>query len=274
MRIKQAIDWGVNQLPNSFSPRLDAEVLLAFASKKTRTNLYQIPNTTISPSQLKKYKTLIAKRATSIPIAHITHQKEFFDIIFHVNSNTLIPRPETEAIVTSTMELARNKNITTIYDVGTGCGNIAIALAKNLPNTNIIASDICKRTLQVAKRNVVAYKLENQIKIIHSNLTEHITTAQLIVANLPYVPEHYKVSKDILFEPPKALFAGVDGLDIYKKFFSSKIFKVFRGVCVIELGVKQFELMSNWLAQHFPGITTSPINNIDGTICGLRANFN
>lgn len=273
MKTKTSIDWGVKQLKYSSTPRLDAEVLLAYATKKDKTDLYQNLNKDVLPLQLKKYRLLINQRAKSIPIAHLTGYKEFYNLTFHVNSHTLIPRPETEAMVEKAIAIAKTKNIKKIYDIGTGSGNIAIALAKNLPNIKIIASDICKCALQVAKRNVLNHDLEEQIELIHSNLSEHIKTTKLIVANLPYVPEHYEVSKDILFEPKKALFAGVDGLDLYKKMFGEKLFNKFNGIVLIELGANQYKPMSKCLEQQFANIKITPIDDIDTTICGLMVDF-
>ncbi|RLC37307.1 peptide chain release factor N(5)-glutamine methyltransferase [candidate division Kazan bacterium] len=273
MKIKEAVDWGTKQLKYSSSPRLDAEVLLSFASQKPKTDLYARPFAIIPTLRTKKYKALIKERAASVPIAYLTKQKEFFNITFYVDHHVLIPRPETEAIVKNAIELARKKKIKIIYDIGTGCGNIAIALAKNLPSAKIVASDICRQALSVAKRNILNQGLENQIEIVHSNLAEHIKTAELIVANLPYIPEYYRVSKDILFEPQKALFAGMDGLKFYRRLFKETFPRLFRGTVLIELGTKQYEPMSNWLIQHFSNVQTTPINNIDGSICGLKANF-
>lgn len=273
MKINETIAWGANQLKQSFSPRLDAELLLAYSCKLERSDLYKNINQVVTQSQLKKYKTMIGKRIQSIPVAHIINKKDFYNLTFHVNTHTLVPRPETEAIVDRAIKIAKSKEIKKIYDIGTGSGNIAIAIAKNLPDTKLIASDICKRALNVAKRNVLNYNLEKQVKLVHSNLSDHIKTAPLVVANLPYVPEHYEVSKDILHEPKKALFAGADGLDLYRKLFSEKLFKKFNGIILIEFGTTQYEPMVVWLTQHFRDVKITPIRNIDDTISGLEADF-
>jgi len=273
MRVKETLAWGAKQLKNSPSSRLDAEVLLAFAIDADKTSLYRNPTRPISPTKVKKYQKLIGQRALSVPVAYLTNTKEFYGLPFYVNRTVLIPRPETEALVKLAIKIAGKKNIKKVHDVGTGSGNIAVALAKNLPRIKVVASDICRRALKVAERNVKSHRVNRQIELVHSPLANHIKTAKLIVANLPYVPSRYDAPKDVLHEPKKAIFAGEDGLKLYRQLFTDKFFKTFAGTCLIELGNRQAKPMKQWLAQHLPNTKITPILGISRETCGLRIDF-
>lgn len=274
MKIKKILQWGVSRLRNSPSSRLDAEVLLAFALKTDRTCLYQNPDQEVKPARLKNYRRLIRQRATFVPVAYLVHQKEFLGLPFYVNQSVLIPRPETEALVERAIRLAEDKNIKKIHDVGTGSGNIAVSLAVNLPKARIVASDICQQALKVAARNAREHQVASRIQFIRSDLAQHIRSAKLIIANLPYVPLRFLVPPDIIYEPRRSLFAGEDGLTLYKRFFTGSIFQHFKGICIIELGPRQVSAMKKWLRRCFSNITIAPLRGIDGQVVGLEIEFN
>ncbi len=273
MEIKDALKWGANRLKNSLSSRLDAEVLLAFILKTDKNFLYKNPNQTVKSERLKGYREIIGQRANFVPVAYLIRQKEFLGLLFYVNRSVLIPRPETEALVARAIQLARKKNTRKIYDVGTGSGNIAVSLAVHLPKTAIVASDICEKALKVAAKNAAQHKVAARIRFVRSDLASHISSAKFIVANLPYVPQRYLVSRDISHEPNKALFAGEDGLDLYRRFFESPIFETFGGICLIELGTRQIPAIKKWLKHNFSKVSFTPLRGIDGQTVGLELNF-
>jgi len=212
MQINNLLFWAIKK-----TTALDAEVLLSHTLNKPKSFLYTYPEKKLTQAQVRKYKSLISRRAKHEPVAYITGHKEFYGLDFYVNQHTLIPRPETEALVE---KIIKNKDIHSIADIGTGSGCIAIALAKNNPKLNIYAIDISSKALTVARKNAKAHKVKN-ITFKQGNLLEPIKNIKLdaIVANLPYLSEkvYKKNYQHLKYEPKQALYAGKDGLDYYKK---------------------------------------------------------
>ena len=225
MTIIEAQKFGAKQLKEAKIPSaiLDAEVLLSYTIKKSKEFIFTNPKTKITKLSEIKYKSLIKKRKRYHPVAYLVGQKQFYSLNILVNKNVLIPRPETELLIDEVIKFAKNKKLI-IIDIGTGSGAIAIAIKKNLPDANVIASDISKRALSVAKIN--AKKNKTDIEFIHSDLLSGIsnTKIDIIVANLPYVPKEEKKSNNSLtrslkYEPIEALYSGKYGLDEYTKLF-------------------------------------------------------
>jgi len=166
------------------------------------------------------------------PVAYITNQKEFYGLDFYVDERVLIPRPDTELIVEKAINFVRNNfkgNRFNVLDLGTGSGNIAVAIAKTLFDEDMIeyihALDISDDAIEVAKENVIQHGLEGKVNVTHSDLLEGIeddVNYDVIVANLPYIGEikHRCITKNVeKYEPKIALFGGEDGLMLYKKLF-------------------------------------------------------
>jgi release factor glutamine methyltransferase len=162
--------------------------------------------------------------------------------------------------------LALGTQAKTIYEIGTGSGAVAIALAKQLPEIKIVVSDVSNPALAVARWNIRHYKLTNQIKTIRSHLGQHIKQPSLIVANLPYLPTSLEPRQELMFEPKLALYADDNGLALYKELFNQTNFTA----AVIELGANQYQPMIEWLANKFPRAKIDSVKDIDGTICGLQ----
>ncbi len=242
------------------TPRLDAEVLLSHMLKVDRVELYQLDEISWSKTQQTKWDRMIQDRMTGQPVAQLTGVREFMDTTFHVNKYVLIPRPETEQIVLKACEIVRQHPELPVYDIGTGSGAIAVMVSK-LTNRLVTASDISLSALRLATRNVRGTK----VKLLKSNLGTHIKKPGIVVANLPYLPEVLKKDKTLAFEPPLALFAGKDGLDLYRKLFKQVVFKI----AIIELGSKQFKPMESYLKELYPESLITPIHDLGGTICGL-----
>ena len=238
MSIKQARQKATGQLKKGRikNPALEAEILLSHILKKNREFLFTHPEKELTAGQVKNYKKLIVRRSAGEPIAYLTGQKEFYDLNFFVNKNVLIPRPETELMVEEAVNrISHSIGHITLIDVGTGSGCIIITLAKilksKLPITNyqLLAIDISKPTLAVAKKNAKLHKVDKKIKFIHGNLLKPILKncrlpiadcRLIILANLPYLtPFQIKSSLTIKYEPKKALDGGRNGLKYYKELF-------------------------------------------------------
>ncbi len=265
LTLGQAFKWGQEKLKPSKTAALDARVILANLLQCSTASLLNEPQKKMSGRINKMYKRAISQRKRSVPVAYITGEKEFYGITLKVNSHVLIPRPTSEAIVETTISLSKKLGIKNIYEIGTGSGAIAIALAVSLPEVKIFASDISSKALTVAKENIRKKRLSKQIKLVRANLGEHIKEPALVVANLPYLSEKLRNKKDLAFEPAMALFADGDGLGLYKKMFSNLPFVA----VVIELGERQYSQMAKWLKQKFPKAKISPVRDLDKTICGL-----
>lgn len=264
MTIQKALLWGEKILKPKKIPtvQLDAEILLAFALNKNREWLIAHSNDKIAAKDFHKYQRLILRRSKFEPIAYIIGKKEFYGLEFRVNKNVLIPRPETEILVETILKEIENphlKSLTqySIADIGTGSGNIAITLAKQLAISNkqyaITASDVSKKALKVAKQNAKKHQVSDKIKFLQSDLFDNFPKNlkfDIICANLPYLGQEFK---NLPFEPEIALKGGKTGIEIYKKFFKQikphlkKDSKIF-----IEIGDQQTKLIKQIIKKQLP----------------------
>jgi release factor glutamine methyltransferase len=165
---------------------------------------------------------LIERRLAGEPIQYITGEAEFYGLPFHVNRDVLIPRPETEHLVEKAMALAAEFVRPKIVDVGTGSGAIAVALAHALPFAEITATDISADAQAVAKANVARNGVADRVRFFKGDLLEAVAGEHfdIVISNPPYVPESDRTTLDVEvrdYEPAQALFAGEDGLQIYRR---------------------------------------------------------
>ncbi len=228
MTIREVLLKGASQLQAeprlSSSARQDAELLLFHTLNLPRTALYAEPDRPLSSAEEATYAAAIARRLHMEPVQYITGVQEFFGLPFQVSPAVLIPRPETEGLVEAALtHLSANQPLR-LADVGTGSGAIAIALASRLPLAKIVALDVSEAALDVARANARQNSVESQVEFIQSDLFNALTPAtplfDAILSNPPYVAEadraglHPEVSH---WEPASALFAGADGLEIYRR---------------------------------------------------------
>lgn len=211
-------------------PRTSAEVLLAHALGISRLDLYLRHDQPLTPEELARFKTLVLRRRAGEPVAYITGHREFWSLDFKVTPAVLIPRPETETLVASILEVLKSENgkrktengIDWALEVGVGSGAIIIALARELPEMRWLGVDISGPALAVARENAARHGVADRIHFLRGNLLAPLQPGprlQLLVANLPYVPRPVweELPKDIKeFEPQEALLGGVDGLDLIK----------------------------------------------------------
>lgn len=214
--IKQILHQTTASLkPHSDSARLDAEILLAHVLKKNRVYLIAHSHDIINDSRLQTYDSLIQQRLKGMPIAYIVGHQEFWSLPLKVSSDTLIPRPETELLVSHALDLLPVEN-TSIIDLGTGSGAIAIALATERPNWTIIATDKSKKALKIAKENAKKLEIKN-IEFIQSSWFDNVPKQYFdaVISNPPYIPQNdcHLSQGDVRFEPQSALVSGDLGLD-------------------------------------------------------------
>ncbi len=170
---------------------------------------------------------LVKRAARAEPIGYLIGKIEFFSIEFEISPDCLIPRPETELLVESAVEFLRSRSAKKLVcDLCTGCGCIAVAIAKNVPSVDIIATDISDAALKTAAKNIENHNLKNRIKILCGDLFDpliaqlDIAKFDLIVCNPPYVSssEYQALGRNVKdYEPKIALYAGDDGLDTYRR---------------------------------------------------------
>jgi release factor glutamine methyltransferase len=227
MLLKQAIDAAYelflkNDVP---SPRLNAELLLMFVLDRDRAYLYAHPERPLAEEEQSQYDEVVGERAHGCPTQYITGHQEFWGLDMIVSPAVLIPRPETEHVVETVLELAKRRDAEerlTLIDVGTGSGCIALALATELPLAAIHACDISEEALEIARINAARLHLSDRVLFRRSDLLSIYAGEQFdfVVCNPPYVGELEadKVQKQVReFEPKMAVFSGQEGTDIYKR---------------------------------------------------------
>ena len=228
------------------SARLDAEVLLSFVLGCDRLEFLKNPEMSISEVQFSSFRNLVARRVRWEPVAYITGRKEFWTFTLEVNKDVLIPRPDTEVIVEETLEIYRkiDSSEINILDIGTGSGAIALALATEISNARIVATDISAAALALAKKNARALKLDNKIEFHQGNLFELIEDVfDIIVCNPPYISaqDYEELPAGVKdYEPAIALLAGKKGTEFYEKLIYQAVeFLQKNGWLLMEIGAKQ-----------------------------------
>lgn len=197
--------------------RLDCLVLLEDIVGKDRAYLLAHPETELSAAQAQKLNTLLTRRACHEPLAYIREKTEFYGREFFINHSVLEPRPETETMIELLKKLLLPQGAV-LVDIGTGSGAIAITAALELSNVSVMAVDIDPHCLEVARSN--AERLNAHVAFQESNLLASLTSSSdVILANLPYVPDTYHINEAAMEEPRIAIFGGPDGLDLYRKMF-------------------------------------------------------
>ena len=240
MQLKQALTSAITRLTVDHvpSPRMNAELLLMFTLSCDRAYLYSHPERELTADEQTRYEAALAERARGVPAQYITGHQEFWGMDFIVAPAVLIPRPETEHVVETVLELTsvegagrqgrpersrrecppRTKGLH-IADVGTGSGCIALALAKELPEAEIHATDISSAALEVARANAARHELESRIQFRESDLLAGFDDNFLdfVASNPPYVggSEEDQVQLEVRkFEPRNAVFAGPTGVEV------------------------------------------------------------
>ncbi|MBA2488168.1 MAG: peptide chain release factor N(5)-glutamine methyltransferase [Chloroflexi bacterium] len=260
----------------SESARLDAELLLGHVLGVERTAVLAHPDALAGDGQREAFGALLHRREAGEPVAYIRGLKEFYGLAFSIDRRALIPRPETERLVDLALERVRHRLTSAprsadapplrMWDVGTGCGAIAVALARTLDRggygayVTIVASDISAEALDVAKENVVAHGLADRVVLVEGDLLAVSGVASdaldIVVANLPYVPGPAIAGLPIAasFEPRIALDGGPDGLTVVRGLLQALPGELAEaGLALIEIGSDQADLAGAAAAESLPG---------------------
>ncbi len=211
--IKDALKKGSLILNN----QKEAAILLAYHLQKDR--LYLITHEEEILQQSTEYFSLINRRKENEPIEYITQSVSFYDSEFFITKGALIPRPETELLIDKAKDiLSQNTNITSIAEIGTGSGIIAVMLTRLFKDITITATDINQEALNIAKKNAQEFKVDDRIKFVHTSYLDEIYEKfDMIISNPPYIQDGFDLEKPLYFEPQNALFGGKRGDEILKE---------------------------------------------------------
>ena len=284
MTILEALNWGQEQLKQTADekrepsePMGDAQLLLAACLKKPTAYLFSHFEDPLPESVIDQYQRFIARRKRHEPVAYILQTKSFYGRPFHVNPFVLVPRPETETLIEVAKEILTD--VSTIVDVGTGSGAIAVTLAAEL-GQSVVAIDVDPQALSVAQRNAQAHKVDHLISFMHGDLLEPWQQSgiresnqphTLITANLPYLTQtQWKLTDPDVreYEPQHALVGGLDGLDHYDRLFgqlASMRDRLAKTVdVIIEIDPSQSGSLAQIIRSHFPEASAEIITDLTG----------
>lgn len=225
MQLKQTLASAISRLNADHVPsaRLNSELLLMFILNCDRAYLYAHPERELTRDEQSRYAAALVERARGVPTQYITGHQEFWGMDLIVTPAVLIPRPETEHVIESVMDRVGRapapSELLRISDVGTGSGCIALALAKELPQVEILATDISAAALEIARANAARHQLESRIQFREADLLAGFENDafDFIVSNPPYVgeSEEDQVQLEVRkFEPRGAVFAGPTGMEV------------------------------------------------------------
>lgn len=224
MQLRESLASAITRLTteNVPSPRLNAELLLMFTLNVDRAYLFAHPERELTDDEQSRYDSALAERARGVPAQYITGHQEFWGMDLIVSPAVLIPRPETEHLIESVMELAGEKQkALRMADVGTGSGCIALALAKEFPHAEIHATDISPAALEIARANASRLQLQDRIQFHQADLLDGLSVSfDVIASNPPYVSdsEEDQVQLEVRkFEPRSAVFAGATGTEVIER---------------------------------------------------------
>ena len=276
MTFRAALSAAGHRLRGLSTARQDAELLLRRTVARDRAWVIAHPDDELMPEQARQYESWIARRERGEPLQYITGEAEFYGLPFRVTPEVLIPRPETEHVVEKVLTLAGRFQQPRIVDVGTGSGAIAVSLAHKLPHAQITATDICPQALAVAREN--AKRNGVVLRFFSGDLLAPVAGEQfeIIVSNPPYVPSADRATLSVEvreYEPKLALFAGDDGLDVYRRLIPAAFGAlVAGGYLALEIGYGQSPAITGLLARAgFEQIEFVPdLQNIPRVACARR----
>ena len=200
--------------------RVEAEIIVR-AAGFTREYIILHPETPLSTEQAALIQSLVSRRAAREPLPYVLGETEFYSLSFHVSPSAIVPRPETEILAEAAIERAHQTHSTTAADIGTGCGCLAVVLAREVPDARLLAVDISLDALLLARRNIQRHRLDGRVLPLCSDLLSAVRCPlDFVVANLPYIPspDFDQLQPEVRdFEPRLALNGGADGLGIIRR---------------------------------------------------------
>ncbi len=269
MTLKQALGHARKILVanNIKEAPLESELLLRHALKISRVQLYLDLDYELNSEQEETFWYLIERCLSHEPTAYIIGHREFYGLDFYVDPSVLIPRPESELLVEKALKLAQNQPVSTIAEVGTGCGAIAISLALNLPQAKIYATDTSAPALKVALFNCKKHGVVDRICLLSGDMLNPLPEpVDLIVANLPYVKQsELSPICSPNSEPLLALNGGSDGLEKIRQLCRQVSDKLRpEGCLLLEIGQGQERAVTTFLRNLFPSAKIEVAPDLSG----------
>jgi release factor glutamine methyltransferase len=243
---------------NIESPRLNAEHLIAHVLTLSRLELYLEFETKLNEQELSRLRDLVRRRAQGEPLQHLLGTVEFCGQTFLCDKRAMVPRPETEELVElvigeSPSRTSTNRTPERIVDVGTGSGIIALSLARQFPETKVLAIDISDDALALARENAARLGLDERVQFRKGDVLENLDERfDMIVANLPYIPmqDRHLLSREVLHDPEVALFVAERGDELIRKLIEqAPLHFNGAGLLALEIGINQAEGLYDLLRQ-------------------------
>jgi len=261
---KNLLDWttGFFKRKGVDSPRLAAEMLLAYVLATTRLRLYMEPGRPASDAELTAFRELVQRAAAHEPVDYLIGSAPFFSLTLRVTPAVLIPRPSTEALVEHVLQDARRQDAPaepTLADIGTGSGAMAVAIAKHWPSAQVVATDPSPGALKLARENAEAHGVAERIEFSQGSLLEPLADklCDYLLSNPPYISEAEwaEVPPNVKdYEPGEALRAGADGLDYIRPLVQQAPHYLREGgQLVVEIAASQKQAVLELAAQR-PGL--------------------
>jgi len=251
MKIKEILEYGKNNLIEKEEPLRLSKMLLKHLLNVTDSYILIHSDEEVEIGAEKSFKEGIESLNVGIPIQYITNNQEFMGLDFYVDSNVLIPQPDTEILVEEVISLCKEDS--NVLDLCTGSGAIGISIAKNIENSNITMSDISDKALEIAKKNAKSNEVINNCKFILSDMFENIQEKfDVILSNPPYIKTEVikTLDKEVQNEPHLALNGGEDGLKFYRIIVqNAHKYLNQNGILALEIGYDQREEVINLLEQ-------------------------
>lgn len=265
--IQQLLEHGVAVLESEHiqNPFLDTQLLLGYSLNVDKVYIYTHRDEVVDKEYVENFLDLLDKRRKGYPLQYILGTQEFMGLSFEVGEGVLVPRPDTEVLVESIIEIAKTEDFIDrdqlrILDIGTGSGAITLSLAYYIRNSKVFSVDISDKALEIAKKNSERLGLDHKVTFLKGDLFNPIKRLDgemkfdIIVSNPPYIPsgEIDSLQKEVAkYEPRLALDGGIDGLDFYRKIVcKSPLFLDNKGLLAFEIGYNQGNSLKNLLHEN------------------------
>lgn len=273
MRVVEVLNWASSFLEEAGRDKNAGELLLCYLLQVDRTGLLLRFHETLTEEQENLLKQLVQEHRKGVPLQYLIGYEYFYGRKFFVNEEVLIPRPETEELVEGVLVRAEKLFGSTevqVADIGTGSGAIAVTLALENKNFHVATVDIANESIQLAKQN--AENLGAAVEFIHGDLLQPFIQRKqkldIVVSNPPYIPvSDYEELSEVVreHEPKRALVAGADGLDFYRRFMEELPLVVKeKALVAFEVGAGQGEAVKEMLMLTFPNANAEVVYDING----------
>jgi len=272
-KLYEALNWASSFLKEKQRDENVGELLLRYFTGMSRSRLFAEMREDLQPEVLAQFEEAVRQHEKGVPVQYIIGSEDFYGRSFNVNPAVLIPRPETEELVYGTLKrldsLFGGEEELKLADVGTGSGAIAVTLKLENPRLKVTATDLSEHALATAQEN--AARLGAEIEFIQGDLLAPLISAgkklDAVISNPPYIPVADQLTMSEIVtehEPHMALFAGDDGLDLYRRFMEELPLVLKEKALVgFEIGAGQGEAVSDLLKQTFPGAKVEVVLDIN-----------